>query len=438
MKMINLLLTLALFSGITSAHPDPVGSFKKICITTGKAACRVESITRTQLNNDIVHYEMQLSIGNQPFNKIGLHRIVKEKHPGRAFKSRQATMFIHGDVYGFGSFITSINSKIVSQDHSIAIQMAKAGIDVWGIDLRWTKIPADVTDFQFMKNWGLESDLADLDLAITAIRNFRKLKGNYNSKLNLLGWSRGGQLGYLYLAKETKKHRHARNIKTFIPVDILLKTDDESIRQSTCNYSAKLQEQFNVGEYADETGLLTQQIAQLSQYFPDDQSPVIEGLTNKQTLLLFLTSTYLVDPTSYTSWYHYNAGLFDENTGMPTNLAYTPLEYMYEFANGISPYMPTKFLIEATNLTCDQTDSLLDDHLGDISVPILSVYSAGGFGKTGLYTAELTASEDISELGVALLPDEYSVADFAHIDLFTASNANSLVWEPIIKWIKTH
>jgi hypothetical protein len=347
-------------------------------------------------------------------------------------------MFIHGDVYGFGSFISSLNSQIVAQDHSIAIQMAKAGIDVWGIDLRYTKVPVDVSDFNFMKNWGLQNDLTDMDIAIRVVRNWRKSKGNYDAKLNLLGWSRGGQLGYLYLAKETLKRPHERHVKTFIPVDIFLKTDDESIRQSACNSSAALQEQLNSEKYADETGLITQQIGQLSQYYPDEQSPILEGLTNKQTLLLFLTSTYLVDPTSYTSWYHYNAGVFDENTGMPTDLAYTSLEYMYEFANGMSPYMSTKFLMEAADMTCDQTDSTLDDHLGNISVPILYVYSAGGFGKTGLYTARLTASKDISELGVATLPDEYSMADFAHIDLFTANNANALVWQPIIKWIKKH
>jgi pimeloyl-ACP methyl ester carboxylesterase len=431
-------LVALILSSLVFADDDSSKIFKNICSINNKTVCQITSVKRTPLANKLAHYEMVVSIGNQPFNKIGLHRIVKEKHPGHPYKSKHATMFIHGDVFGFSSFITSINSQVVSQEHSIAIQMAKAGIDVWGIDLRWTKIPVEISNFDFMKEWGLEQDLRDLDVATTLARNFRKLKGNYDTKLNLLGWSRGGQLGYLYLAKEASKNFSKRNIKAFIPVDTLLKTDDEFARQSSCQYSQVLLNQFNSGKYADETGLITQSITQLSQYLPDEQSPILEGLTNKQTLLLFLTSTYLVDPTSYTAWYHYNAGQFNLTTGMPIDLAFTDLQYMYEFTGGISPYMPTKFLYEAQDLTCEQYDSTLDDRLNEISVPIFYVYSAGGFGRTGLYTANLTASRDISELGVTTLPAEFAAADFGHIDLFTAYNANELVWQPIIHWIKTH
>jgi pimeloyl-ACP methyl ester carboxylesterase len=437
MKYFFALVALA-FSSLVFADTDSLKLLKHLCDANGRTICQVNSIKRTPLGNKLAHYEILVSIGNQPFNKIGLHRIVKEKHPGHAYKTKQATMLIHGDVFGFSSFISSINSSVVNSEHSIAVQMAKSGIDVWGIDLRWTQVPVETTNFDFMKEWGLERDLNDLDIAMNLVRGFRKTKGNYDVKLNLLGWSRGGQLGYLYLAKELNKYPSRRNVKTFIPVDALLKTDDAFARQSSCQYAQVLFDQFNAGKYFDETGLITQNIAQLSQYLPDEPSPILEGLTNKQTALLFLTSTYLVDPTSYTSWYHYNAGEFDVSTGMPTDLAFTDLEYMYEFAGGISPYMSTKFLYEALNLTCEQYDSPLDDRLHEISVPIFYVYSAGGFGRTGLYTANLTSSRDVSELGIATLPTEFAAADFGHIDLFTAYNANELVWQPVIHWIKAH
>ena len=36
------------------------------------------------------------------------------------------------------------------------------GVDVWGIDLRWTRVPAEQTDFAFMEDWGIEHDARDL------------------------------------------------------------------------------------------------------------------------------------------------------------------------------------------------------------------------------------------------------------------------------------
>jgi len=409
------------------------------CMSDGHVICSIESAKRTELADHLAHYEIVLRVGSGPFDKIGLHRIVKEIRPWNAVNARHATMLVSGDAYGFGSFIASLNSNVVPHDHSIAIQMATAGIDVWGIDLRWTRVPADTANLDVMANWGVDVDLNDLDVAIDVARNIRKVTGDADIKLNLLGWSRGGQLGYLYLARESQQRLARRNIKSFVPVDILLKTNDESIRQSACLYSALLREQMTAGKYYDDSGLVIQNLAALAQYFPDQPSPVMEGLTNKQFILLLLTSTYVTVPpgTSFTPWYHYSGGQFDES-GLPIDLSFTKLDYMYEYAAGTAPYEPTRLLLEATDLTCGEVDSNLDDHLADISVPILYVYSAGGFGKTGLYTTHLTNSKDISSFGVQTLPDEMAAIDFGHVDLFAAQDANALVWQRIIRWIKLH
>ena len=191
-----------------------------------------KSAKRTELADHLAHYEIVLRVGSGPFDKIGLHRIVKEIRPWNAVNARHATMLVSGDAYGFGSFIASLNSNVVPHDHSIAIQMATAGIDVWGIDLRWTRVPADTANLDVMANWGVDVDLNDLDVAVDVARNIRRITSDADIKLSLLGWSRGGQLGYLYLARESQQRLARRNIKTFIPVDILLKTNDESIRQS--------------------------------------------------------------------------------------------------------------------------------------------------------------------------------------------------------------
>jgi hypothetical protein len=39
---------------------------------------------------------------------------------------------------------------------------------------------------------------------------------------------------------------------------------------------------------------------------------------------------------------------------------------------------------------------------------------------------------------VQFLPDDRRALDFGHADLFTATNAETLVWKPILDWIVAH
>ncbi|HEX2586491.1 MAG TPA: hypothetical protein VHL14_15310, partial [Steroidobacteraceae bacterium] len=401
-----IVLMLAMLA-VPMAYADQNNLVAPSCVVEGKVVCLLETSKRTQLPNGLAHYEWTLKVGPGQFDRIGLHRIVKEWRPYSPLGTTQATMLVHGDAYGFGAFIASLQSQVVPHDQSIAVQMAISGIDVWGIDLRWTRVPANTTNLNFMANWGVDVDLKDLDIAVNFTRNFRRYEGSIDRQLNLLGWSRGGQLGYLYLAKETQKQPLKRNIKSFIPVDILLKTDNDTIRQSACTYSDLLRSQIANGQYYDDSGLATQNIAALAQFLPDEDSPIMPGLTNRQVALLFLSSTYLLVPpgTAGTPWYHFNGGKFDD-TGLPADLAFTSLDYMYEYAAGAAPYEPIRMILEINDVTCGTSTRALDRYLGNIRVPILYVYGAGGFGKAGLYTTRLTASRDISSIGVQLYPDE--------------------------------
>jgi len=433
-----IVLMLALLA-IPLAHADQNNLVAPSCLIEGKVVCLLETSRRSQLPNGLAHYEWTLKVGPGQFDRIGLHRIVKEWRAYSPLATTQATMFVHGDAYGFGAFIASLQSQVVPRDQSIAIQMANSGIDVWGIDLRWTRVPATTPNLNFMANWGVDVDLKDLDTAINFTRSYRKLEGSIDAQLNLLGWSRGGQLGYLYLAKETQKKPLKRNIKAFIPVDILLKTDNEVIRQAACTYSELLRSQMAAGQFYDDSGLVTQNIAALAQFMPDEPSPLMPELTNRQLALLFLNSTYLLVPpgTANTPWYHFNGGKFDSN-GLPADLAFTSLDYMYEYAAGAAPYEPIRMIVEINDLTCATAARALDQRLREINVPILYVYGAGGFGKTGLYTTRLTASRDVSSIGVQMFPNELAVLDFGHVDLFTSRYANPLAWQGMIRWIKTH
>jgi hypothetical protein len=65
-------------------------------------------------------------------------------------------------------------------------------------------VPFATVDFSFMQQWDLGTDVEDLRLALLTARLTRLATGSWFGQLHLLGWSRGGMTGYLYLNAETQ------------------------------------------------------------------------------------------------------------------------------------------------------------------------------------------------------------------------------------------
>jgi hypothetical protein len=94
-----------------------------------------------------------------------------------------------------------------------------------------------------------------------------------------------------------------------------------------------------------------------------------------------------------------------------------------------------KGTLDGNTMFCGQTPVPFTKHLGQIEVPILAMGAAGGFGKTIYYTAGLTASKDVTKVTVQLFPDDEAGLDFGHADTVLATNAETLVWKPILDWV---
>jgi hypothetical protein len=77
-----------------------------------------------------------------------------------------------------------------------------------------------------------------------------------------------------------------------------------------------------------------------------------------------------------------------------------------------------------------------DDHLEDITVPVLYVGAGGGFGEFGVYTTTLLGSTDVTTHIVHTAAPR--VVDFGHADLFLAGDAQALVWQPLLTWLQAH
>jgi hypothetical protein len=394
-----------------------------------KATSPVSAIERHVLAPGIAEYFFTVRVGSGPYDQIGVHRIVKEIAPNVPIHAARAVFMAPGDIWNF-------DVAFEGRAHPIPVFLAENGIDVWGIDYRWTFVPASVTDLSFMRTWGIDQDARDLGVAIGAARVTRALTGSGAGKIFLLGWSRGGQIGYDYVNGETQIPAALRQVKAFIPVDIYLKTDVPDLQSKACARQQASEAAIAAGTYAATSGELIKALGDEAVADPNGASAIFPGLTNHQAGLLLGEETFAflggLEPVPS---YHFTAGTFDAN-GLPTGLTYSNEADLFHFASGASPYQPNQELADADAFTCGQTHVPFADHLAQIKVPVLFIGSGGGFGPYGLYTLSLLGSTDVTTHITSLNP--VRINDFGHADLFLANSAQTLVWQAILDWVRGH
>ncbi|HEX7186082.1 MAG TPA: hypothetical protein VF756_29925 [Thermoanaerobaculia bacterium] len=400
--------------------------------------CTVSSLDRRVLTGDVVEYTFDVRVGAGAYDVITVHRVVRETAPFEPVRTDDSVLLLHGDIWGFRPAFTAEPAR------NLPVYLAQNGVDVWGIDQRWINVPASETDFAFMQGWGFQHDIQDLYLSLSVARGVRLFTGNGFDRMHLLGWSRGGMIGYAYLNAETRVAEGLRNVEGFIPVDIYLKTDDAGFREAACRRSVQRQAQLATQTWQDSTGTLVQTIALLSTVDPLGLSPIFPGLTNRQAGLLVGEATFvLLVPNEPAPFYHFTGGNFAplpavSGLPVPTGLRYSPEETWLTMLGGASAYQPVRQLADAELMMCDQQDVPFDDHLAEIDNPVLYVGAGGGFGEYGVYTTTLLGSTDVTTHLVDLTPAELRLFDYGHADLFIGTDAQTLVWQPILSWLQAH
>ena len=410
------------------------------------------SLDRRHLVNDIYEYTLVLKIGPGEFDKIGIHRVVKERRhrvvwgrrpPCPINKSSRAIMMLHGDTSDFRSaFLMSTQSDKVPIKHSLAIYLAQRNIDVWGIDLRWTFVPDCNDNFTFMENWDTASHLKDIRTAVRIARVVRGLTGSGFGKMFMLGHSRGAQFTYAYANEETHLPWWEQSLRGIIPVDTVYKfdPDEDGLIINACIRLDALEELRDFEIYYSDKAVNLKGITYLANNDPDGNS-IIKGLeyfTNQQVAWFALSATYATYPPMPppVSFYHYCAGTFDDY-GLPTGLQFTNSDYMLDFSFAVPSFQSLGEIIDGEAIRCGNFTPY-DDYLDKIETPVFYVGAAGGFGAYGEYILELLGNADKQSLIVQLYPPEGVALDYGHIDLLFADNAESEVWKPILKWIKRH
>ncbi len=397
-----------------------------------KAACnQLRLMSRKQVTGDIYHYFFELRVGSHSLDKIGIHRVVKEQRHLRPIRTHKNILLQHGDAKNFqGMFLPGTLSPNMSDDFGLAIFLAANDVDVWGIDQAWALVPAEVTDFSFMKNWGLKKHVDDLRTAMAVAYYVRILTGSGNDQINLLGFSSGVWTCYALLNTETQLAPRHRLAKGLIAADGTYKTDSEALKNSFyVNEYNRTKALLDKGEYGDFVPFAT--IAELARTDPNGDSPLIPGFNNMQAAMFFGAGPILGEVT-----FHYFAGRWENE--LPVDLQYVTKDEYFDFMAAGVPWEAAKFINEYCGLTSGLLDLPVDDHLGEITVPILNLSPAGGFGELSKYTTTLLGSTDITHVIPSLHPPEEAVMDLGHVDLFMANKAPTLVWQPILDWILGH
>lgn len=407
-------------------------------IAAEPAACAVSAIERRALAGGVAEYTFTLTTGSGPFEAIDLHRVVRERAPWLPEAGAPGIVLVHGDAWDFrAAFFAGAAAPDAA---TLPVWLAQRGVDVWGVDLRWTRVPAATADFSFMAGWGFATDLADLDAGLAAARAARRVTGSGPGPVHLLGWSRGAQLGYAFLSHEAGKPEGERHVAGYVPVDVYLKTDDPTLRANACTRAAGLAATLAGGTFHDQTGVLLNAIGTLAAVAPDGPSPILPGLSNRQVGLLAGGATFLFFPPGLAPvpHYHFTGAAFDATTSLPTALLYTPEARWIDSLRGTAPYEPVRLLFEADTLICDEVDLPFDDRFAEVTVPVLYVGAAGGFGTTGLHTTTLLGSSDVESLIVSVVPPEAVLVDWGHADLFQAAEAPQMVFQPLLDWLLAH
>jgi hypothetical protein len=393
-----------------------------------------QPVSTTQISANVYEFYYLLTTGTGKHDHIGLHRVTQVNN-GVPVASNNAVLLVHGDAWGFDqAFMHGISRR------SIGAYLASEGIDVWGIDLAWTLVPSSEKDFTFMESWGMQHDINDIEQALSFARQVRTQTGSDGGRLALLGWSRGGWLGFGLLNQESQQSCSSRQVKGYVPVDTYYKTNSPSSQAFNCSEEAYEYQEFASGVYEDNLQFFWSLGRQAIRDPYDTSSLFGSPYTNLTASLWFGAAIYQGGP-SFTPYFHYVGGTFPDGDfeAIPNGLSYSNVGEWNDFALASSSYESVLMRAESFAVTCGDDPNLpFDKHLNDITVPVFYVGAGGGFGSYGLYTLSLLGSTDVSNHIVSFYPPDQQAFDFGHVDLFYAEDAQNLLWTNILQWLEKH
>jgi predicted esterase len=384
------------------------------------------AVTREHVTGDIYHYQFDLHAGSTPNARVRVHRVVRELSPWRPRPASQAVMLLHGDFANFvTNFVPSLGTP-ASSAPGLAPYLVSRGIDVWGVDRRWT-LPSGDGDISDMGGMGIDQAIGDTAVALAFARATRTVTDRDPGRIVLGGFSHGAQLTYAYAAA------HGRHISAIAALDIYydLAPEDADLRALACANAAAGRDALAQG-VTDSSNSFFITAGQLARSLPDEPSPLFPSYTNRGVVLTLAGLTWWFAP--YTPLYHLSAPLFDAD-GNVTGLSESSEERVSAWFASAPPHQSMREIAEFDEIWCGTSPR---PGLANIRVPLFYLGAAGGFGDHGLYSTTRVSSSDVTTLVVHRFGPERVAEDFGHGDLLYAEDAPALAWKPFAAWLLRH
>ena len=393
--------------------------------------CRLNGIERDKLPKGVVRTQYHLQVGAGKYDTITIHR-VSTRRPSRRSK---AIMLLPGtglDVENI--YLPGLNVDASPEDFSPLIHFARAGIDAWSADYRGSDLPATIEDYSFMADWGLATTTSDMQLALRFARLIRLFSGDGYRRLHIGGYSAGVSVAFAVASADAGRHHGRKDVGGIVAVDDTFDTDpnDPNAKDSACADLEITEALIADGIFTDEdTGFIIL-IAGLAKKAPDKPTEIgPPGFTNLQFFNLVV-----VLPFSEGS-FHIFGGDFDDQ-GFPLPV-FTDQAFAIDQGTVFEPVLPLQFRRELAEIRCHaEPVSELDGGLANIKVPVFHIGAAGGNANAIDYTLSQIASTDITSGVVQQLEPPNDAFDYGHGDVFAARDADVLIWQPIVDWLKTH
>jgi pimeloyl-ACP methyl ester carboxylesterase len=363
---------------------------------------------------------------NGPYDKIGLHRLVKTGI------TTKGAVFILPGAFGSGEQLISNppqSNYSIDESSNQAVYWANRGFDVYAIDYRTHFLPSTMNATQasaIAASWGWDVYISDLK---EAVDKAKALSGY--TKIFLAGMSIGASIEMFYASEYWKQ-----DLRGLILMDGSNETTKFTPTTNTANATSSLVSLNATGrlalEYPNTPGPATYPSGILFAYQNAVQNPgapaewppgtplqpTINPLTNKAW-------------ANITEWFAYkwNSSSFSDTYG-----GYGNLTVNIQRSAGADRYFPMRLFVEITSIhdwtNCPFVAYDFDDHYNEINVPVFGFGTGtlSDVGALGIYTNGL-ATSDFSQI---MLPN------YGHLDVFTGTYSARDVSEPAYQWMVNH
>jgi len=359
---------------------------------------------------------------NGPYDKIGLHRLVK-----KGIKPL-GVLFILPGTWSNGEQLTSNPPEdpwTKYENYSQAIYWANRGFDVYAIDYRTHFVPIDLTQDQlsFMAEWGWDQWISDIKEAVNKAKEVSGAKRIY-----LAGESFGGGAAMNYASKYWQQ-----DLKGIILLDGGTggKRGGET---NTYNLTKAIEGMIATRQWAREVGAPAVGAIFLYKYAlanPDAPAEYPPG-TKLQPEINPITGKPWANITEYCAYSLYMSW----GPGGVTNIygGYGKPSVMIEIMSTFDRYWPTRLSLESSAISdyinCPYVTYDFDDHYIEIDVPLLAFASGLFSNRTGLFRfVHGIANPDFTGI---MLPG------YGHLDVYSGEYSINDVSAPVYEWMVSH